>query len=391
MLTLVYFTLQTKGEREYMAEICTIGRMRHKNIVQLQGWCHEGENLLLVYEFMSNGSLDRFIGKEFLDWETRYKILTGLASALLYLHEECGNPVVHRDIKPNNVMLDSDFNAHLGDFGLARILQNDASVTTMLAGTPRYLAPEIGFIGKATPESDVYSFGMVVLEVVCGKRSKDIMAEYGLVEYVWNLYGENGLLECVDQMLQGKFDEEQVKRTLIVGLACLHPDSMFRPKMRKVVNILMDPNEPLMNLPRNRPSGVYVVFPSNSSTSPTATDSSALLQSSMASLMNSNEPLMNSPGNRPSGVYVFFSSNSSTSTTATDGSALLQSSMASLMNPNEPLMNLPGNRPSGEQVSFSSTSSTSTTTTDMNFGSKSGSALLQSSMPSLDEIEVQYD
>ena len=100
---------------------------------------------------------------------------------------------------------------------------------------------------------------------------------------------------------------------------------------------------------------------------------------------------MNLPGNRPSGVYVFFSSNSSTSTTATDGSALLQSSMASLMNPNEPLMNLPGNRPSGEQVSFSSTSSTSTTTTDMNFGSKSGSALLQSSMPSLDEIEVQYD
>ena len=181
MLTLVYFTLQTKGEREYMAEICTIGRMRHKNIVQLQGWCHEGENLLLVYEFMSNGSLDRFIGKEFLDWETRYKILTGLASALLYLHEECGNPVVHRDIKPNNVMLDSDFNAHLGDFGLARILQNDASITTMLAGTPGYLAPEIGFIGKATPESDVYSFGMVVLEVVCGKRSKDIMAEYGLV------------------------------------------------------------------------------------------------------------------------------------------------------------------------------------------------------------------
>ncbi|KAF3969885.1 hypothetical protein CMV_006361 [Castanea mollissima] len=376
-----------QGEREYMAEICTIGRMRHKNIVQLQGWCHEGENLLLVYEFMSNGSLDRFIGKEFLDWETRYKILTGLASALLYLHEECGDPVVHRDIKPNNVMLDSDFNAHLGDFGLARILQNDTSVTTTLAGTPGYLAPEIGFVGKATPESDVYSFGMVVLEVVCGKRSKDIMDEHSLVDYVWNLYGENGLLECVDQMLHGKFDEEQVKRTLIVGLACLHPDSMFRPKMRKVVNILMDPNEPLMNLPGNRPSGVYVVFPSNSTTSPIATDGSALFQSSMASLMNSNGSSMNSPGNRPSGVYVFFSSNSAT---ATDGSALLQSSMASLMNPNEPLMNLPGNRSSGEHVSFSSTS-TSTTTTDINFGSKRGSALLQSSMPSLDEIEVQYD
>ena len=243
-----------------MAEICTIGRMRHKNIVQLQGWCHEGVNLLLVYEFMPNGSLEyRFIGKEFLDWRTRYKILTGLASALLYLHEECGNPVVHRDIKPNNVMLDSDFDAHLGDFGLARMHQNDASVTTTLAGTPGYLAPEIGFIGKATPESDVYSFGMIVIEVVCGKRAKGIMDEHSLLGHVWNLYGESVLLECVDQKLEGKFDEEQVKRTLIVGLACLQPDSMFRPKMRNVVKILMNPNEPIMNLPGNLRSGVYLL------------------------------------------------------------------------------------------------------------------------------------
>ena len=93
-------------------------------------------------------------------------LLTWLASALLFLHEDSGNPVVHRDVKPNNVMLDEDFNAHLGDFGLARLLQNDASVTTMLAGTPGYLAPEVGFTGKSTPESDVYSFGMVVIEVV---------------------------------------------------------------------------------------------------------------------------------------------------------------------------------------------------------------------------------
>ncbi|KAM4130549.1 hypothetical protein ACJW30_01G109200 [Castanea mollissima] len=279
-----------QGEREYTTEICTIGRMRHKNIVQLQGWCHEGENLLLVYEFMPNGSPDRFIGKEFLDWRTRYKILTGLASALLYLHEECGNPVVHRDIKPNNVILDSDFDAHLGDFGLARMLQNDASVPTTLAGTTGYLAPEIGFIGKATPESDVYSFGMVVIEVVCGKRAKGLMDEHSLADHVWNLYGENVLLECVDQKLKGKFDEEQVKRTLIVGLACLHPDSMFRPKMRKVVNILMNPNEPIMNLPGNRPSGVYLLVSSNSSTSTSTTTNfgsnsgSALLQSSMASV-----------------------------------------------------------------------------------------------------------
>ncbi|CAI8601986.1 unnamed protein product [Vicia faba] len=247
-----------QGEREFLAEICTIGRLRHKNLVQLQGWCNEGKNLLLVYDYMPNGSLDHFIGKDILDWQTRHKILTGLASALLYLHEECGNPVVHRDVKPNNVMLDFNYNAHLGDFGLARLLKNEDSVTTNLAGTPGYLAPEIGFTGKATPESDVYSFGMVILEVICGKRSKRIMEDNSLVDYVWNLHAQNQILECVDQQLKSSFDVEEAKRGLMVGLACLHPDSMFRPKMRKVVHIFLNRNEPLMELPEVRPTGVYV-------------------------------------------------------------------------------------------------------------------------------------
>ncbi|KAK3437084.1 hypothetical protein EUGRSUZ_C01754 [Eucalyptus grandis] len=247
-----------QGERQYLAEICTIGRMRHKNIVQLQGWCHEGEQLLLVYQYMANGSLDRFIGKQSLSWETRYEILIGVASALLYLHEECGNPVVHPDIKPNNVMLDANYNAYLGDFGLARLIQSDASATTVLAGTPGYLAPEVAYLGKATPESDVYSFGMVVLEVVCGKRSKGITEEDNLVDYVWSLYGEGLLSECVDEQMEGQFDEEQVERALIVALACLHPYSACRPKMRKVVQIFLNPDEPLMELPKSRPSMAFV-------------------------------------------------------------------------------------------------------------------------------------
>jgi serine/threonine protein kinase len=234
--------------------------------VQLQGWCNEGKNLLLVYDYMQNGSLVRFIGKDILDWQTRHKILTGLASALLYLHEECGNPVVHRDVKPNNVMLDSNYNAHLGDFGLARLLNNEDSVTTNLAGTPGYLAPEIGFTGKATPESDVYSFGMVILEVICGKRSKRVMEDNSLVDYVWNLHTQNQIIECVDKQLKNCFDVDEAKRYLMVGLACLHPDSLFRPKMRKVVHILLNPNEPLMELPEMRPAGVYVSFSCTSMT-----------------------------------------------------------------------------------------------------------------------------
>ncbi|KAF7830286.1 putative L-type lectin-domain containing receptor kinase S.5 [Senna tora] len=188
----------------------------------------------------------------------------GLASALLYLHEECGSPMVHRDVKPNNVMLDSNYNPQLGDFGLARLLHNDESVLTNLIGTPGYLAPEIGFTGKATPESDVYSFGIVMLEVICGKRSIS-MVENGLVDYVWDMYLGNTLLECVDnKLMRQQLDEEEAKRALMVGLACSHPNSMLRPKMRKVVHILLNRSEPLMELPKERPTGVYMLVPSSS-------------------------------------------------------------------------------------------------------------------------------
>jgi len=246
--------------------------MRHKNIVQLQGWCHEHEQLLLVYEYMPNGSLDGYIGRRFLDWNTRYKILTGLASALLYLHEQCGHPIVHRDVKPNNVMLDSDFNAHLGDFGLARLLRSDSAVTTMLAGTPGYLAPEVAYTGKAAPESDVYSFGMVVIEVVTGQRSRGIFEENSLLDYVWSLHGRKTLLEGVDRKLEGKYDEQQVKRTLLVGLACLHPDTKSRPTIRKVEQIFLNPDEPLMEVPESRPNAIFVPLSSSASTTRSATD-----------------------------------------------------------------------------------------------------------------------
>ncbi|XAR70962.1 Non-specific serine/threonine protein kinase [Bertholletia excelsa] len=263
-------TTSKGGEKDYLTEICTIGRLRHKNLLQLQGWCLHDDELLLIYDFMPNSSLDKFIGtgETCLNWPTRHKILLGLASALVYLHEECGNPVVHRDVKPNNVMLDSDFNAHLGDFGLARLLQNRASVTTMIAGTPGYLAPEVSYTGRATPESDAYSFGMVVLEVICGKRNKGMLEDESMVDNVWSLYEQGALLDCVDKKLEGKYDEVQVERTLMVGLACLQPDHMRRPRMRKVVQILRNPDESLMDLPETRPTEVHLSLNYVSSTSP---------------------------------------------------------------------------------------------------------------------------
>jgi hypothetical protein len=148
-----------QGKKAYTTEIKIISVLRHKNMVQLIGWCHEKGALLLVYEFMPNGSLDfhLFGGRTLLNWEVRYKIALGLASALLYLHEESGQYVVHRDIKSSNIMLDSDFNAKLGDFGLARLMDEEAGVkTTGLAGTWGYIAPEYASTGKATKVRTTY-------------------------------------------------------------------------------------------------------------------------------------------------------------------------------------------------------------------------------------------
>uniref|UniRef100_A0A0C9SB76 TSA: Wollemia nobilis Ref_Wollemi_Transcript_77_2478 transcribed RNA sequence n=1 Tax=Wollemia nobilis TaxID=56998 RepID=A0A0C9SB76_9CONI len=263
-----------QGPREFIAEIATIGRLRHRNLVQLQGWCHERDQLLLIYDYMPNGSLDRFIfGEgEHLNWQRRQRILCGLASALLYLHEEWEQRVVHRDVKPSNVMLDAEFNARLGDFGLARLIEHDDSspaVTTRLAGTPGYVAPECCYTGKATAESDVFSFGIVLLEVATGRRvveRKPPLAEGNLVDWVWSLYGEERVGDCADPRLKvdGELsyeEREQIRRVLVLGLACSHPDPQLRPSVRQALQVLINPSEPLPMLPSMRPLAIYVVLP----------------------------------------------------------------------------------------------------------------------------------
>jgi hypothetical protein len=162
-----------QGIKEYASEVKIISRLRHKNLVQLIGWCHESGELLLVYEFLPNGSLDShlFTQGSLLAWAMRYKVAQGLASALFYLHEEWEECVVHRDIKSSNIMLDSNFNAKLGDFELVRFVDHlKGSQTTVLAGTMGYMAPECVTTGKASKESDVYSFGIVALEIACGRK-----------------------------------------------------------------------------------------------------------------------------------------------------------------------------------------------------------------------------
>ncbi|KAK7840690.1 l-type lectin-domain containing receptor kinase ix.1 [Quercus suber] len=230
-----------QGKKEYISEVKIISRLTHKNLVQLVGWCHEFGDLLLVYEFMPHGSLDfhLFGERTTLDWATRYKITLNLASALLYLHEDSGQCVVHRDIKSSNIMLDSDFNAKLGDFGLARLMDEKLGIkTTGLAGTFGYMAPEYISMRKATKGSNVFSFGVVALEIACGKRSTEPEFEgphVPLVALVWESYRNERLLDMADRRLSMEFDMKQVECLLITGLWCAHLDKSMRPSIREAI------------------------------------------------------------------------------------------------------------------------------------------------------------
>ncbi|XP_021726093.1 L-type lectin-domain containing receptor kinase IX.1-like [Chenopodium quinoa] len=259
-----------QGKKEYVSEVKIISRLRHRNLVQLLGWCHELGDLLLVYEYMPNGSLDSHLYGDrrevVLPWTERYRIAHGLASSLLYLHEEWEQCVLHRDIKASNVMLDSNFNAKLGDFGLARLVDhNRGSQTTVLAGTLGYLAPECVMAGKYSKESDVYSFGVVALEIACGRRPVETNEEpskVNMIEWVWQLYGEVHLLEAADKRLDAKFDSQKMECLMIVGLWCCHPEYTFRPTIRQVINVL-NMESSLPNLPMKFPVPFYSSLPTN--------------------------------------------------------------------------------------------------------------------------------
>ncbi|KAF7809535.1 putative L-type lectin-domain containing receptor kinase S.5 [Senna tora] len=246
-----------KSKDDFLAELTIINRLRHKHLVRLLGWCHKNGVLLLVYEFMPNGSLDNhlFCDEEEginsrsrsltpLSWNLRYKIISGVASALHYLHNEYDQKVVHRDLKASNIMLDSDFNARLGDFGLARALEHEKTSYAELGaagvhGTMGYIAPECFHTGTATRQSDVYGFGAVLLEVVCGQRpwTKNEGCPC-LVDWVWSLFREGRILEAVDCRLGNEYVEEEAERILKLGLACSHPIASERPKMQSIVQII---------------------------------------------------------------------------------------------------------------------------------------------------------
>ncbi|CAN1849816.1 L-type lectin-domain containing receptor kinase IV.2 [Linum perenne] len=234
-----------QGMREFVAEIVSIGKLRHRNLVSLLGYCRRKGELLLVYDFMPNSSLDKYLYDQprlILKWFLRFKVIKGVASGLFYLHEEWEQVVIHRDVKASNVMVDGEWNGRLGDFGLARLYDHGSDPrTTHVAGTPGYLAPEHARTGKATTSSDAYAFGAFLLEVACGRRPIDPAKPAGqviLVDWVFSCWVRGDILEAMDTNLGEEFVAEEVELVLKLGLLCSHSDPEARPSMRQVHQML---------------------------------------------------------------------------------------------------------------------------------------------------------
>ncbi|KAK4278117.1 hypothetical protein QN277_016008 [Acacia crassicarpa] len=237
-------------DEEFEGEVKLINNIHHRNLVRLLGCCSKGHDRFLVYEYMKNNSLDKFLfGKKkgSLDWKQRFDIILGTAKGLAYLHEEFHIRIIHRDIKTNNILLDNNMHPRIADFGLARRLpENKSHLTTNFAGTLGYTAPEYIIHGQLSEKVDIYSYGVVVLEIISGRKCKELGVDDDdegefLLQNAWKLY-ERGLhIELVDNILDPTdYDEEEVKKIIEIGLLCTQASPAIRPIMSEVVVLLQN-------------------------------------------------------------------------------------------------------------------------------------------------------
>ncbi|XP_058199991.1 probable LRR receptor-like serine/threonine-protein kinase At1g56140, partial [Rhododendron vialii] len=233
-----------QGKDQFVAEIATTSAVQHRNLVKLYGCCIEGNKQLIVYEYHENKSLDQALfGKTslFLNWPIRFNICLGVARGLAYLHVESRLRIVHRDVKASNILLDSDLNPKVSDFGLAKLFDDKMThINTRVAGTFGYLAPEYAMLGQLTEKADVFGFGVVALEIVSGRPNTDSSLEEEkiyLLKWAWHVHENNCEVELVDARLL-EFDEEEVKRVIRVALLCTQTSPQQRPSMPRVVAML---------------------------------------------------------------------------------------------------------------------------------------------------------
>ncbi|KAL5765050.1 hypothetical protein ACOSP7_017355 [Xanthoceras sorbifolium] len=234
----------SEGEREFKAEVSAIGRTNHKNLVQLLGFCDEGRHRLLVFEYVSNGSLANFLfGKSRPSWHERMQIAIGTARGLFYLHEECTNQIIHCDIKPQNILLDDSFTARISDFGLAKILNADQTRTiTAIRGTKGYVAPEWLKNMPITVKVDVYSFGILLLELICCRKNFEPNVEKEnemiLADWACECYQAETLQLLVENDEEALHDMNRLKKYVMIAIWCIQEDPLSRPTMKKVTQML---------------------------------------------------------------------------------------------------------------------------------------------------------
>ncbi|KAF9673216.1 hypothetical protein SADUNF_Sadunf10G0001300 [Salix dunnii] len=250
-----------QADKDFRVEVEAIGHVRHKNLVRLLGYCMEGTQRMLVYEYVNNGNLEQWLHggmhrHGYLTWEARMKILLGTAKALAYLHEAIEPKVVHRDIKSSNILIDDNFDAKISDFGLAKLLGAGKShITTRVMGTFGYVAPEYANSGLLNEKSDVYSFGVVLLEAITGRDPVDYGRpenEVNLVEWLKMMVAGRRSEEVVDPMIETRPATSALKRVLLTALRCVDPDAEKRPKMSQVVRMLESEEYPIPRQDRRR-------------------------------------------------------------------------------------------------------------------------------------------